>query len=117
MRTWLNLPQKNRQTVRENPNQQKGRNLLIRLSKHRLAVLAFAFHEDVPFTNNQAERDLRPAKTKQKVAGAFRTFEGAEIYARIFGFISTSRKHQFNVFNELKRAFTGETFLTRVTPS
>jgi transposase len=99
------------------PKATKGRNLLVRFKKHQSAVLAFACYEEVPFTNNQAERDLRPAKTKQKVAGSFRTFEGAEIYARIFSFISTSRKHQFNVFNELKNAFTGETFLTQVKPS
>ena len=91
----------------------KGRNLLIRLKKHQEAVLAFAFHEHVPFTNNQAERDLRPAKAKQKIAGSFRTFSGAEYYARIFGFISTTRKNQFNVFNELISAFNGNTFLTR----
>lgn len=99
------------------PKATKGRNLLVRLKKHQSAVLAFAFHEDVPFTNNQAERDLRPAKTKQKVAGSFRTFDGAKIYARIFGFISTSRKHQFSVFNELKNAFIGDTFLTMANPS
>lgn len=99
------------------PKATKGRNLLIRLKKHQAALLAFAFYEAVPFTNNQAERDLRPAKTKQKVAGSFRTLEGAKIYARIFGFISTARKHQFNVFKELKLAFSGHTFLTKTKVS
>ena len=80
-------------------------------------MLAFAFNKEVPFTNNQAERDLRPAKTKQKVAGSFRKLEGAKKYARIYGFISTTRKHQFSIFNELKKAFSGETFLTRHSPS
>lgn len=98
---------------RGRPKATKGRNLLIRLMKHQAAVLAFAFYEAVPFTNNQAERDLRPAKIKQKVAGSFRILEGAIIYARIFGFVSTARKHQFNVFKELKLAFTGDTFLTK----
>jgi len=97
---------------RGRPKATKGRNLLTRLKKHQVAVLAFAFHEEVPFTNNQAERDLRPAKTKQKIAGSFRTFSGAQNYARIFGFISTARKNQFNVFNELVAAFNGFTFLT-----
>ena len=102
---------------RGKPKSTKGRNLLMRLKKHQSAVLAFAFHAEVPFTNNQAERDLRPAKTKMKVAGSFRTLEGARIYARIFGFISTARKHQSNVFNELKSAFEGKTFLTHGCPS
>jgi len=83
------------------------------LKKHQSAILAFAFHEEVPFTNNQAERDLRPAKIKQKVAGSFRTLEGAQIYARIHGFISTTRKHQFSIFKELQSTFEGENFLTK----
>jgi len=102
---------------RGKPKATKGRNLLNRLKEHQSEVLAFAFNKEVPFTNNQAERDLRPAKTKQKVAGSFRKLEGAKKYARIYGFISTTRKHQFSIFNELKKAFTGETFLTHDSPS
>lgn len=94
---------------RGRPKATKGRNLLTRLKDHQTALLAFAFNEVVPFTNNQGERDLRPAKTKQKVAGCFRTVKGAKIYARILGFISTARKHQFSVFNELKLAFSDKT--------
>ena len=110
------LPQK-KEGKRGKPKSTKGRNLLVRLEKHKAAVLAFALHEEVPFTNNQAERDLRPAKTKQKVAGSFRTVDGAAIYARIFGFVSTARKHDLNVFDELKNAFAGNTFLTPVHTS
>ena len=82
--------------------------LLDRLLKHSDAVLAFAEYDIVPFTNNQAERDIRPVKTKQKVAGCFRTMNGAQSYARIQGFISTCRKHQLNVFNELRAAISTE---------
>lgn len=88
----------------------KGYNLLQRLEKYKPAVLAYAFHACVPFTNNQAERDLRPAKVKQKMAGCFRTLRGARIYARIQGFISTARKHGLNVFKELRAALTGAPF-------
>lgn len=95
---------------RGRPKATKGRNLLNRLMKHQEAVLAFAFHQQVPFTNNLAERDLRPAKTKQKVAGCFRTFQGAQRQARIYGFISTVRKHQLNSFKELKNIFKGHQF-------
>lgn len=94
------------------PKRTKGRNLLERLEKHKGAVLAFAFNPEIPFTNNQAERDIRPVKVKQKISGCFRTTKGASHYARIAGFISTTRKHQFNVFKELCNAFKGYTFLT-----
>jgi transposase len=90
----------------------KGRNLVERLQKEQQAVLAFAFNEEVPFTNNLAERDIRPVKVKQKISNCFRSFEGAEFYARIEGFISTARKQNRNVFNELCNSFEGHNFLT-----
>ena len=83
------------------PKKTKGRNLLERFIKHKEAILAFALQEKVPFTNNQAERDLRPAKIKQKVSGCFRTTAGAERYARIQSFISTARKQGEQVFQQL----------------
>ncbi len=89
----------------------KGRNLLERLIKYKPAVLAFAFNQEVPFTNNLAERDIRPAKVKQKISNGFRTFNGSEIYARIEGFISTARKNEKNIFSELCNTFENKTFL------
>lgn len=84
----------------------KGRNLLERLSANQDAILSFAFHEGVPFTNNQAERDIRTVKIKQKVSACFRTVAGANHYARIQGFISTIRKQNQNPFqNFLDRHF------------
>lgn len=83
----------------------KGRNLLERLQANQDSILSFAFHEGLPFTNNQAERDLRTVKTKQKVSACFRTQEGANHYARIQGFISTVRKHGLNPFQQLQFAF------------
>lgn len=76
----------------------KGRNLVERLIRERDAVLAFAFNKEVPFTNNLAESDIRPAKVKQKISNCFHTFKGAEIYAKIEGFISTVRKNKRCVF-------------------
>ena len=91
----------------------KGRNLVERLIREQDAVLAFAFNKDVPFTNNLAERDIRPAKVKQKISNCFRTFTGAEIYARIEGFVSTARKQERNVFSELCTTFEGHNFIAK----
>ena len=90
----------------------QGRNLVERLIREKDAVLAFAFNKEVPFTNNLAERDIRPARVKQKISNCFRTFKGAEIYARIEGFISTARKNQQYVFKELCTTFEGHNFIT-----
>jgi transposase len=91
---------------RGKPKQTVGRNLLDRLRMYEDGVLAFAFDADIPFTNNQAERDLRGAKVKLKVSGCFRTEEGARIYACLQAFISTARKRGENVFAKLRALFS-----------
>lgn len=95
---------------RGKPKKTTGRNLFDRLVKYKQAVLLFATHPDVPFTNNQAERDIRPAKIKQKNAGCFRTKKGVDRFCRIYSFLSTMRKLQRNVFNELFDLFEGQSF-------
>lgn len=91
--------------ARGKPKQSKGRNLLNRLVKYQNGILAFAFETDIPFTNNQAERDIRCLKTKQKVATSFRTKEGATQYATIQSFLSSVRKHKQNVFHAINNIF------------
>lgn len=94
-----------RQGKRGKPKNSKGRNLLNRLIEHQHGWLAFAFVQGVPFSNNQAERDIRCLKTKQKVATNFQTLKGAKHYARIQSFTSTLRKHSMNVFQNLINVF------------
>jgi|JI6StandDraft_1071083.scaffolds.fasta_scaffold131764_1 transposase len=89
------------------PKRTKGRNLLQRLIRHEEAVLAFAFESGVPFTNNQAERDLRTAKVKQKISNCFRRVGGANAYARIASFISTIRKMNRNIMNNIENVLMG----------
>jgi transposase len=92
-------------TGKGRPKNTPGRNLLRRLRQYEEAVLAFALVAGIPFTNNQAERDLRPAKIKQKVSGCFRTQPGARVYARLQAVISTCRKQERNVFSVLRNLF------------
>jgi len=96
------------QTGKGRPKNTPGRNLLRRLQQHEEAVLAFARVAGVPFTNNLAERDLRPAKVKQKVSGCFRTIRGADIYARLQAMIATCRKQGRNIFATLRDIFSGQ---------
>ena len=88
----------------------KGRNLLERLRKHEESVLRFAVESEVPFTNNQAERDIRPTKIKQKMSGGFRSENGTQSYCRIQSFISSLRKQSRHVFQELLSVMQGNHF-------
>ncbi|WP_439379136.1 IS66 family transposase [Amycolatopsis lexingtonensis] len=56
--------------------QSKTRNLLVRLRDYQHQVL-FARDLTVPFTTNQAERDLRMIKAQLKISGGWRTHHGA----------------------------------------
>lgn len=88
----------------------KGRNLMERLRKHEESVLRFAARSEVPFTNNQAERDIRPTKIKQKMSGGFRSENGSQSYCRIQSFISSLRKQSRQVFQELLSVIEGNHF-------
>jgi len=61
----------------------------------------------VPFTNNTAEQDLRMMKSKQKITGGFKTDQGAIIFARNRGFISTARKQDWNILEAIQLALSG----------
>jgi transposase len=85
-----------------------GHNLLRRLQDFAGDVLRFLSEPGVPFTNNQAERDLRMIKCKQKISGCFRGFEYAVDFANIRSFLSTARKQKLNLFEVLTQAFSGQ---------
>jgi transposase len=76
-----------------------GHNLLLRLANRREDVLRFLADPSVPFTNNQAERDVRMMKVKQKISGCFRSLDGALDFAVIRSFISTAKKQGWNVIH------------------
>ena len=87
--------------------QSKTRNLLQRLRDRDGQVLLFARDLSVPFTNNQAERDVRPTKTQLKISGCHRSETNATAWLRIRGYISTAIKHGENVLDALRDAITG----------
>lgn len=82
-------------------------NLAVAFRDHQHEILRYTHDLNVPFTNNQAERDLRMVKLQQKISGTFRTTHGAERFATIRSYIETGRKHDHNPIDLLTDLFTG----------
>jgi transposase len=102
------LPKKRK---RGRPKKSKSLNLLTRLKDHKEKVLAFMHNFEVPFDNNQGERDIRMIKVQQKISGTFRTKQGAKSFCRIRAYITTARKNGVNVFRAISDAIRGQPFI------
>lgn len=88
--------------------------LAFALEKNKYLFLKFIKQIDVPFDNNQAERDLRMIKVKQKVSGCFRSQVYAKYFATIRGYISTIKKNKKKVFENIQQAFLEKPFVPTV---
>ena len=73
-------------------------------------ILYFLKDFNVPSTNNQAERDQRNAKIKQKT-GKWRSIDGAQNYAVIRSCINTYKKNGINVLDALISSFNNKTII------
>lgn len=101
----LEIASKEYQTDHDaNAYRDEERRLFTRLKEYKDNHLLFMRDFEIPFTNNQAESDIRPVKRKLNV-GIFREVSGGEYYLRIRSFISTFLKNNLDIFEAMKNGF------------
>jgi len=90
----------------------KSRNLLERFDLRRDEIIDFVKNFSSPFDNNQAERDLRMIKVKQKISGSFRSEDMAQGFLTIRSYISTAIKQGLSAFDTLADGLLGKHFIS-----
>ena len=86
----------------------KAKKLANRLKKYKHNHLLFIKDFDIDFDNNAEERDLRMIRNKTKIAGCFRSIEGAKCFADGMSIIKTSIKRGINPFDSILNIFDGQ---------
>ncbi len=94
-----------------NSKQKPGRTLLECLKNREDDVLRFLTDTRIPPTSNQAERDLRPAKTQQKISGRLRSEARTRDRYAIRGYLDTARKHAIPVMDAIRAALAGNPWM------
>ncbi len=92
------------------PKQDASKNVLDALLKRAEDVLAFLDDLSLPFTSNQAERDLRLIKVQQKISGPIRSMQGATAFCAIRRYLSTIRKQGRSMLTAMAAVFEGSPF-------
>ncbi|MER7004746.1 IS66 family transposase [Dactylosporangium sp. NPDC000555] len=95
----------------ENPPDRNGDlsragKLVERFHTHRGMILRFVLDLAAPFTNNTAERALRPIKLQQKISATWRVLHGLAAFATVRSYLDTATKHGQDTLTVLKQLFT-----------
>jgi transposase len=102
-----NPPPKRKPGQRGRLTRGKSLNLLERFEKYEEEVLAYMIY-GVSFDNNEAERDLRMMKTRQKISGCFRSLEWANRFATVRSIVTSAKKKSVDVFKLLQTVLSSQ---------
>jgi transposase len=85
----------------------QARRLIQRFTRYEDLILRFAVDLTVPFTNNCAERAIRPVKVQQRTSGgAWRTLQGLIDFAIVHSYLDTATKWSIDKLQALRQLFT-----------
>ena len=85
-------------------------NFIKDLEKYKKHYLLWAYRFDIPSTNNNSERNIRPVKSKMKISGQFKNIETAKYYARIRSYIETCKKNGINIIDACVRLMNNKPY-------
>lgn len=102
---YQNQDKKIKKKIRGKPKRSKDHNLFNALWKYKKEILHYLDHQDVPFDNNQGERDLRMFKVKMKISNLFKSKKWMNVHAYIRSYVSTLKKNNSNIINNLILVF------------
>jgi transposase len=89
-----------------------ARTLIGRFRRYEDMILRFATNLVVPFTNNCAERAVRPVKVQQRTSGgAWRTLQGITDFAIMQSYLDTAVKWGMGKLDVLRQLFTTDAWL------
>jgi transposase len=74
-------------------------------------ILRFTTDLRIPPTSNQAERDVRPAKTQQKISGRLTSEKATKDRYAVRGYVSTVTKHGADIMAAIRDAILGRPWI------
>jgi len=98
---------------RRTPTAKDARRIARRFLNFEDMILRFATRPDLDiFTNNEAERTIRPVKVQQRSSGGcWRTIEGLADFAVIQSYLSTAAKWGISKLGALRDLFNGHAWM------
>ena len=99
---WANL-------TRHTATARDARAIARRFERYEDMILRFATRPDLDiFTNNEAERAIRPVKVQQRSSGGcWRTLQGLAEFAVVQSYLSTAAKWGISKLDALRDLFNG----------
>jgi transposase len=90
-----------------------ARRIARRFTSFEDMILRFATHPDLDiFTNNQAERTIRPVKVQQRSSGGcWRTLQGLADFAVVHSYLSSAGKWGISTLDALRGLFNGHAWI------